>query len=43
MVVEDDGPEYALVVYLDSGIDHRSRRPPCFWFWRAVRGQGFSH
>src|SRR5512132_3318196 len=24
MVVEDDGPEDALVVYLDSGIDHRS-------------------
>jgi hypothetical protein len=35
MVVEDEDPDDALVVYIESGIDHRSRRPPCSWFSRV--------
>ena len=36
MIVEDEDPDDALVVhYVDSGIDHRSRRPPCSWFSRV--------
>jgi hypothetical protein len=40
MVVEDDGTEDALVVYLDSGIDHRSRRP-LFLVLAGCAGPGF--